>query len=143
MQFDLVIYRGTIQHIEEPIRSIKDGIRWLKPDGIMVFLATPNAGGICYRLFQDLPMLDPERNFLIFSDRVLRPVLSNLGMGVIDVVFPYWDTPYRAWPADMLKFAARLCGLRVQFAFWGNVFECYARKRRSAVSRTGESLTVA
>src|ERR1035437_8824184 len=32
-QFDLIVYRGTIQHIEEPIASLKDTIRWLKPDG--------------------------------------------------------------------------------------------------------------
>jgi SAM-dependent methyltransferase len=125
-QFDLIVYRGTIQHIEEPIASLKDTIRWLKPDGVMVFLATPNIGGICYRLFQELPMMDPERNFVLFSDRILRQVLRNLGMEVVEVVFPYWDTPYRAWPSDILKFLVRLFGAKVTFAFWGNVFECYA-----------------
>jgi ubiquinone/menaquinone biosynthesis C-methylase UbiE len=129
-QFDLIVYRGTIQHIEEPIACLKETIRWLKPDGVMVFLATPNTGGICYRLFQDLPMMDPERNFVLFSDRMLRQVLSNLGMEVVEIVFPYWHTPYRAWPGDILKFVARLFGAKVTFAFWGNVFECYAVNRR-------------
>jgi SAM-dependent methyltransferase len=128
-QFDLIIYRGTIQHIEEPIASLKDSIRWLKPDGIMAFLATPNIGGICYRLFQELPMLEPQRNFVLFSDRILRQVLSNLGMEVIQVMFPYWNTPYRRVPEDILKFLARLFGVKVPFAFWGNTFECYACKR--------------
>jgi len=125
-QFDLIVYRGTIQHIEEPIASLKETIRWLKPDGVMAFLATPNTGGICYRLFQELPMMDRERNFVLFSDRTLRQVLSNLGMEVVEVVFPYWNTPYRAWPDDILNFLVRLFGVKVTFAFWGNVFECYA-----------------
>ena len=127
-QFDLIVYRGTIQHIEEPVASLKDSIRWLKPDGVMAFLATPNTGGICYRLFQELPMLDPERNFVLFSDRILRQVLSNLGMEVVEVVFPYWNTPYRRAPRDILKFLVRLFGVNVTFAFWGNMLECYARK---------------
>jgi SAM-dependent methyltransferase len=127
-QFDLIVYRGTIQHIEEPMTSLKDSIRWLKPDGVMAFLATPNTGGICYRLFQELPMLEPERNFVLFSDRILRQVLKNFGMEVVEVVFPYWNTPYRQVPGDFLKFLVRLFGVNVRFAFWGNMFECYARK---------------
>jgi 2-polyprenyl-3-methyl-5-hydroxy-6-metoxy-1,4-benzoquinol methylase len=128
-QFDLIIYRGTIQHIEDPIASIKDSIRWLKPDGIMVFLATPNTGGICYRLFQDLPMIAPKYNFILFSERILGQVLNNLGMEVLKFEFPYLGTPYENWPKDLLRFVLRLFGFKSKFAFWGNVLECYARKK--------------
>lgn len=127
-QFDLVVFRGTIQHIEDPIAAIKDAIRWLKPGGIIVFLATPNTGGICYRLFQDLPMIAPKYNFVLFSDRILTQVLENLGLKVLRFEYPYWGTPYENWPKDLLKFILRLFGIKGKFAFWGNVFECYARK---------------
>lgn len=129
-QFDLVVYRGTIQHIEDPIASIKDSIRWLKPGGLMVFLATPNTGGISYRLFQDLPMIAPKYNFILFSDRILRQVLDNLGMEILKFEFPYIGTPYENWPKDIWKFCLRLLGIKTKFAFWGNVLECYAQKRR-------------
>lgn len=127
-QFDLIVYRGTIQHIEDPIASIKDSIRWLKPGGLMVFLATPNTGGICYRLFQDLPMIAPKYNFILFSEIILRQVLNNLGMNVLKFEYPYLGTPYENWPRDVLKFILRLLGIHSKFPFWGNVLECYAQK---------------
>ena len=44
--FDLIVFRGTLQHLDEPITTIKRCIRWLKTGGYMVFLATPNIGGL-------------------------------------------------------------------------------------------------
>ena len=94
----------------------------------MVFLATPNTGSICYRLFQELPMLDPPRNYLLVSDRILSQILRNLGMNVIKMHFPYKETPYASPVRDIARFALRCLGVRTKFAFWKNVMECYARK---------------
>lgn len=126
--FDLVIFRGTIQHIDDPITAIRNGIRWLKPGGFMVFLATPNTGGICYRLFQDLPMIAPKYNFILVSDRILDQTLTNFDMEVVKFEYPYLGTPYENWPRDILRFVLRLFGVKSKFPFWGNVLECYARK---------------
>ena len=105
----------------------------------MVFLATPNIGGICYRLFQDLPALDPTRNFMLVSDRILSQLLRNLGMDVVALEFPYRGTPYGKPLRDLLSFALRCLGVRRKFAFWGNMMECYARKpgaNRELISTT-------
>ena len=126
--FDLVIFRGTIQHLDEPIVTIKRCIRWLHAGGYMVFLATPNIGSLCYRLFQELPAIDPPRNFMQVSDRILRGILENLGMDVLRFEFPYWGTPYARPVRDASSFVRRLLGVRCDFAFWGNMLECYARK---------------
>jgi 2-polyprenyl-3-methyl-5-hydroxy-6-metoxy-1,4-benzoquinol methylase len=126
--FDLVVFRGTIQHLDEPVSTIRRATQWLKPGGYMVFLATPNIGGICYRLFQDLPALDPTRNFMLVSDRILSQLLRNLGMDVVAFEFPYRGTPYGKPIRDSLSFALRCLGVRRKFAFWGNMMECYARK---------------
>ena len=40
--FDLIIFRGTIQHIPDPVYKISECWYWLKPGGSIVFLATPN-----------------------------------------------------------------------------------------------------
>jgi SAM-dependent methyltransferase len=126
--FDLVIFRGTLQHLDEPFATLKRCIRWLRPGGYMVFLATPNIGGVCYRLFQELPALDPPRNFMLISDKILRQILENLGMEVVRFEFPYVGTPYAHPARDVLYFVLRLFGVRHTFAFWGNMLECYARK---------------
>ncbi|MBX6330647.1 MAG: class I SAM-dependent methyltransferase [Gemmatimonadaceae bacterium] len=126
--FDLVIFRGTIHHIDEPMVAIKRGIRWLRPGGYMVFLATPNIGGVCYRLFQELPAIDPPRNFMQVSDRILRMILENLGMEVVRFEFPYRETPYARPVHDVCSFLLRLAGVKRSFPFWGNMLECYARR---------------
>lgn len=126
--FDLIVFRGTLQHLDEPITTIKRCIRWLKTGGYMVFLATPNIGGPCYRLFQDLPMLGASMNFMLVSDKILRNILQNLGLTVLKFHFPYRGSPYaRPW-RDCFSFGLRCVGVRRSFAFWRNMMECYAKK---------------
>ena len=126
--FDLVVFRGSIQHLDEPVGMIKRCVQWLRPGGYMVFLATPNIGSLCYRLFQELPAIDPPRNFVQVSDRILRNILENLGMEVLRFEFPYRGTPYAHPMRDVRGFVLRLFGVRRLFPFWGNMLECCARK---------------
>ena len=126
--FDLIILRGTIHHMDEPLGTLKQCIRWLRPGGVLAFLATPNIGSVSYRLFQEMPMLDPPRNFMLVSDRILQRILQNLGMDVLRFEYPYRGTPYAHPVRDLGRFLLRLVGVRRPFAFWGNMLECYARK---------------
>jgi SAM-dependent methyltransferase len=126
--FDVVVFRGTIQHIDDPFYILRECVRILRPEGLMVFLATPNTGAICYRLFGELPALDPERNWLVVSDGQLINILTRLGMRIEDVVYPYLETPYAQPVRDHIAFALRLLGRRRAFPFWGNMMEVYARK---------------
>jgi SAM-dependent methyltransferase len=125
---DLVLFRGSLQHLDRPIQTLFDAYGWLRPGGWLVALATPNAGGPVYRLFQELPALDPPRNFVVFSDRVLRQCLVNIGFHEPEFEYPYVDTPYADPPRDHLRFLLRLLGVRARFAFWRNMMECYAQK---------------
>ena len=123
---DLVLLRGSLQHLDRPVETLALAHRWLRPGGWLVVLATPNAGGPVYRLFQELPALDPPRNFVVFSDRVLRQCLLNLGFRDVSFEYPYLGTPYASPVRDHLRFALRLAGLKRPFAFWRNMMECYA-----------------
>ena len=125
---DLVLLRGSLQHLDRPLETLARAHGWLRPGGWLVALATPNAGGLVYRLFQDLPALDPPRNFVVFSDRVLRQCLLNLGYRDVEFVYPYRGTPYAAPVRDHLRFLLRLAGVKRPFAFWRNMMECYARR---------------
>lgn len=125
---DLVLFRGSLQHLDRPIQTLHDAYRWLRPGGWLVALATPNAGGPVYRLFQELPPLDPPRNFVVFSDRVLRQCLVNIGFREPSFWYPYLGTPYASPVRDHVRFVLRLVGVRRPFAFWRNMLECYAQK---------------
>jgi SAM-dependent methyltransferase len=125
---DLVLLRGSLQHLDRPLELLFSAYDWLRPGGWLIALATPNAGSIVYRLFQDLPALDPERNFVVFSDRALRQCLVNIGFREPQFEYPYLGTPYAAPVRDHLRFALRLVGVRQPFAFWRSSMECYAQK---------------
>jgi SAM-dependent methyltransferase len=124
---DLVLLRGSLQHLDRPVQTLADARRWLRPGGWLVALQTPNAGGPVYRLFQELPALDPARNFVVFSDRELRQCLLNLGFANVELAYPYLGTPYAHPLRDHLRFGLRLLGIRRPFAFWRNMMECYAQ----------------
>lgn len=126
--FDLIVFRGVFQHLDQPLYTIQKCINMLKPGGYMVFLATPNTDSICYRLFRDLPMLDPKRNFVLPSDRMLRQILSNFGLEVKRFNYPYLQSVYSSPIRDHYRFLFRLFGVKSKFAFWRNMMECYAQK---------------
>jgi SAM-dependent methyltransferase len=127
--YDLVIFRGTIQHLNNPLFEIERRIDQLKPGGYMVFLATPDAGRIYYRIFQDLPMLQPNKNFFIPSEKVLGQILKNFGLEIVATYHPYRETPYANIPLDQVLFCLRLLHIaNRKHAFPGNMMEIYARK---------------
>lgn len=126
--FDLVIWRGTFQHVDEPMSELRECVRKMKPGALIAFLATPNTNSLVYKLFGDLPALDAPRNWVVPSDKMLVNILKNLGLKDIEVVYPYWDTPYARPLVDFAKFVLRLFGVKTKFAFPRSMMEIYARK---------------
>ena len=126
--FDVIVFRGTIQHLDTPFAVIKKCVTLLKTGGLMAFLSTPNCNSIYYRLFGSLPFLTPELNFFIPSDAILKNALTNFGLHVIQIRYPYLETPYARPFRDHLFFLFRCFGVRVKFAFWRNIMEVYAIK---------------
>lgn len=127
--FDAVIFRGTIQHLAEPFRYIGRAFEALKPGGFIVFLATPNANSLVYKIFNTLPALEPERNFYIPSDVTLSAILRNTGFDVVDVAYPYRSSPYARLLRDHLAFVVSiLVRRRPQYPFWRNMMNVIGRK---------------
>lgn len=126
--WDLVIWRGTFQHLDQPMTTLKACVSSMKPGALIAFLATPNTNSLVYKLFGDLPALDAPRNFVIPSDKMLVNILKNLGLKDIEVVKPYWGTPYANPVMDLVKFVLRLFGVKTKFAWPGSMMEIYARK---------------
>jgi SAM-dependent methyltransferase len=127
--FDVVIFRGTLQHINFPMRALVQAARILKPGGLLVILATPDSDSLVYKLFGQLPALDPSRNWILFGNRFLSNILQRLEFSNIEVLHPYWDTPYaRPWLDFSKLILSIFVGYR-KFAFPGNMMEIYAVKK--------------
>ncbi|MBN1615176.1 MAG: class I SAM-dependent methyltransferase [Deltaproteobacteria bacterium] len=128
--FDLILFRGTLQHIPDPVSKIEDCYYWLKNGGGIAFLATPNTNSIYYKFFNSLPMLGEAYNFLLPSDTMLQQILTNFGFKIKGFEYPYADTPYARPMKDVMLFLMKLLRIRkdATFAFYRNVMECYAAK---------------
>ena len=128
--FDVIIFRGTIQHIPDPISRIEKCYYWLKPKGSIIFLVTPNANSIYYRLFNTLPLLSDSRNFFIPSDITLSNILGNFGFKISKIYYPYLGTPYAKPISDLFNFLLKLLRIKknAKFAFYKNIMEVYAQK---------------
>ena len=134
--FDLIVFRGVIQHLPDPFGYLVSSYKSLKPGGSIVFLMTPNADSICYKLFGQLPLLDSNRNFWTPSVSTLSANLTNLGFQINHIGKPYWRSPYRSLIADHFKFVLRVLRLRsTAGAFWGNAMELIAEKPNPNMAR--------
>lgn len=125
---DLVVFRGVLQHLDNPFDALREAARLLRPGGTMAILAQPDADSLCYRLFGELPALDLPRNWWIPGRREIENVLRRLGFGRFEVLRPYWGGPYANPPRDFWRFLLRLFGVRSKFPFPGNMIELYAQK---------------
>ena len=128
---DVVIFRGTLQHINYPMEALVQATRILKTGGTLVILATPNTEGWVYQIWKTLPALEPARNWVLFGNSELTNILKRLNYSHIQSVFPYWDTPYANPIMDFLKFAISLLFGYRKFAFPKSMMEIYAIKGNS------------
>jgi SAM-dependent methyltransferase len=127
--YDVVVFRGTLQHINFPMADLVQATRALKRNGLLVILATPDTDSLVYNVFGNLPALDAPRNWIVFGHRVLTNILKRLEYTEVTVLHPYWQTPYASPLKDFGKFFVSLLFGWRKFAFPGNMMEIYAVKK--------------
>ena len=127
--FDLVIFRGTIQHVDEPFSMIKNTYESLRKGGYIIFLSTPNSESLLYKLKKDLPNLNFPLNFYIPGEKDLTNALVNYGFEVLHREFPYLETPYQNIFLDHLLFFMNVISKKFyKHAFWRNSMNIVAKK---------------
>jgi 2-polyprenyl-3-methyl-5-hydroxy-6-metoxy-1,4-benzoquinol methylase len=83
--YDAITLSHVIEHVPDPIGTIKECARLLKPGGRLV-LFTPNASSLCHRYFkQDWRGLEPPRHLHIFSLNAMRKMFANLDFQHVSV----------------------------------------------------------
>jgi 2-polyprenyl-3-methyl-5-hydroxy-6-metoxy-1,4-benzoquinol methylase len=80
--FDVVTMWHVIEHLSDPLRTLYEIRRILKPDGV-VMLRTPNVKSWEARLFRgNWYGLDPPRHFFLFAPTTMKSMLERSGFVV-------------------------------------------------------------
>jgi 2-polyprenyl-3-methyl-5-hydroxy-6-metoxy-1,4-benzoquinol methylase len=130
--YDIIIFRGTIQYITD-LNIIKKLLKNnLNKNGYIIFLATPNINSPCAQIFKN--------NWIMFSHEFLhywsRETLDDMvnecsEFHEIDIDYPYLKTPYCDEQQDLLKFLNNYKNsnqLKEKFSFWGNMINIIFQK---------------
>ncbi|HCM29039.1 MAG: methyltransferase [Treponema sp. GWB1_62_6] len=83
--FDLVHASHLIEHLNEPRSFLRESLRVLKKDGILL-LTTPNADGLQARLFGSAWRSAIFDHLYLFSRSTIRALLESEGFGVEKIV---------------------------------------------------------
>jgi SAM-dependent methyltransferase len=111
--FDIVLIRGTLQHLPTDNRFFDFLENNLESNcGIVAILSNPNSDSIIYKRTGSLPALDVggnfDSNFHVYSPKKLKLVLEKIGVQTEFVSFPYLSTPYSKPIRDFIAGATSL-----------------------------------
>lgn len=136
--FDVVLFRGSLQHVDNPFVMLKASFDSLRPGGKLILLSFPNTRSPLYLAAEHLPFLDDATNYFVASQKILTNTLRNFGFRVVQVDFPYWRTPYRRLVYDHLAFVWNILPFTqfVPHAFWRSQLAVVAEKPASDSSQT-------
>jgi 2-polyprenyl-3-methyl-5-hydroxy-6-metoxy-1,4-benzoquinol methylase len=83
--FDAVTLSHVIEHVDDPVRTLSECARILKPGGKLI-VATPNNTSLGHRFFKEnWRGLEPPRHLHIFSPQSLRQTLAQAGFQNVDI----------------------------------------------------------
>lgn len=120
-QFDLIFFRGTFQYIRD-LNYIKEFInKNLIKNGYLVLLSLPNKNSPLAEIQREnWSLYNPIEMFNIFSLSSIKKLFN--AYKIIDIDFPYLDTPYADEKNDMIKFKELISNNKQQkFPFWGGL----------------------
>ena len=132
--FDLIIFRGVIEHIYNPKKIIKRAIGLLKRKGKLFFCATPNGNSFCADIFREKWNLwHPIQHINIFTVKTLHKLCGEKKFNVLAEDYPYLNTPYENLEKDYKKITKFLLSKRKKNmkspAFWGNMLSLILEKK--------------
>lgn len=134
--FDVIVIRGTIEHVPNPRQTLKTVHSLLKPGGLIA-INTPNIGSFAANLYrQNFRLADPIHHIWYFSPLTITRLLQETGFIVKKIDFNYFNTPY-FYPNDLINIS--LDWLKFLFTgkrpetvsppFYGNIMDVYAAKK--------------
>lgn len=129
--FDVIYFRASLHHTENPRRTLEAARRLLKPTGLVAVSMSNNAAGLCGRIFKAKTRSFDFGHTHFFTPGTLRQLFSLCGLRVVHDYFPYFGTGYES-PADVVSLVYQMSRLLsgredvVSPPFYGNYVSMYA-----------------
>lgn len=128
-KFDLIIFRGTIEHFLNPRDYLDKAVSLLKKNGLIFITSTPNVDALCFELFKEKwNQFHPYFHLYHFSEENFDKYFKDNNMCKIHRSFPYLETPYADEKKDLEIVKKAISCLRnnsnIDFespAFYGNM----------------------
>lgn len=138
-KFDLIIFRGVIEHVPYPKDYLNTAISLLNESGLIFITSTPDADSICCKLFKEMwNQHVPEAHILHLNRKVLDEYFRSFNFYKIANKAFYEEAPYANVEQDILKVASaiekRNQGDSITFTsppFWGNMMSILYKKQVS------------
>ena len=136
-KFDLIIFRGVIEHLYDPKKAIQRASNLLKRKGYLYFCATPNVQSFSAWLYRSKWNLwHPVQHINIFSVETLWKLCGKNKFNKIDEKYEYLETPY-ANPIKDYKKIKNFIILKnkkknhnsLSPPFWGNMLSLILQKK--------------
>ena len=134
--FDLILFRGVIEHIPYPKKYLEKAAALLNETGLIFITSTPNSKALCCALFKEKwNQHEPEAHLMHFRADHFDKWFDANGFEKVDERLFYEETPYADPEADILKVAEAIQLIRekkeIGFtlpAFYGNMLSLIYKK---------------
>jgi len=121
--FDAITLSHVIEHLLDPIETLRDSARGLRPGGALV-IATPNTHSRGHRQFgRNWLHLDPPRHIHLFNTSTLTELVRRAGLRVERVETPASSYHFVHQASALLERRGRLPGIRVEEVSLGLLVE--------------------
>ncbi len=94
-QYDLVMFRGVIEHFRDPISVLNKCEQIIKPGGHIFITATPAGDSFAFDVYREKwRLFVPLEHIHFFTVKLLTRVLNKVGFKHVTHHYQYQETPY-------------------------------------------------
>ena len=109
--FDIIIFFHVLEHLSDPLDTLKKVLPLLKADGVLL-IEVPNFASFEARIFRSRWIgIDAPRHLYHFTPRTLEAMLKSAGFNAIELGFITEQTRYVAGYSESLRYCLMDWGL--------------------------------
>lgn len=135
-KFDLIVFRGVIEHVSYPKMYLDKAINLLRQNGFIYITSTPNSEAFSCDFFKEMwNMHRPEEHIIHFGSNHFDDYFKSKGFNKIIQHHFYENTPYANIEQDIIKVSNAISlikmGGKINFIsppFWGNMMSLIYQK---------------